>query len=297
MTVRNMRSVMRERVWYTSPSGVEFILDDRPNRALLFMNGWGSSRADRETTRSPYQSGDRNTAFHYSPRTITMLFRYTGYSRDRLWQNRKAFLNAIRLTDMDLENPTEGTLSRLLSTGEVFTIGGLFTTGPVFGSNTESWDAFSYTEQLTFTASNPIIYNPIPLTETLSDFDINNTQTTTISYAGTYKSFPVIVITGPGDSFVISNITTGTEIRYDAAVAVGETITIDLSENEKTVISSISGLSAYSNIDKTDDFSLLVIQPASILAADGDNEIEVEIVNGTAASGASLTYYEKYEGI
>ena len=52
-------------------------------------------------------------------------------------------------------------------------------------------------------------------------------ETVEITYWGTVGASPVITITGPATSLVITNDTTGDEIQLDYTVANGETVTID----------------------------------------------------------------------
>lgn len=291
--VRNMRSPFLEQILYITPDGETYDLDDRPFRTVLMMEGWGSPSYEIETTRNPYQHGARVTAARANIRPITMVIHHWGFSRDDYWNKRRSLQDILRISRTNVNAPELASLRRVLSTGEVFQLDGFFAQGTRYQNDQNRWNEFSFIEQLRFNAYDPIIYDPTSVTVTYDGFDSTATQTQTLSYVGTWREYPTIVITGPCDDFTITHNDTGHIIEYNKDVDSGETVTIDLMD--KSIESSVHG-DVIGEVTQSSGLGQFAVLPDPQIT-DGDNEIEYAITNPTAATEVAVTYYKRYESI
>lgn len=115
--------------------------------------------------------------------------------------------------------------------------------------------------------------------------------------AGSWKTYPIIRIGGPGEAIEIENVTTGDLIEFDPAYSIdaGEIITIDLTPGVKTVTHSVDG----NIIDQiTDDSSLGTFHIAAHPEAPGGvNVITVQVVDATAATWVQIEFLKRYIGV
>jgi hypothetical protein len=117
-----------------------------------------------------------------------------------------------------------------------------------------------------------------------------------IVYPGSWKSYPIIRISGPGTNIVISNNTTGETIDLGVnTLDAGESVTIDCTPGQKTVTHSVDG-----NVQSwlTTDSDLATFHIAADPEAPGGiNDIQVAIDDAAAATTILLTWYVRYIGM
>jgi len=114
-----------------------------------------------------------------------------------------------------------------------------------------------------------------------------------LAYAGTWKSYPIIVLDGPIQNPEIHNDTTGETLDFDGhAVADGETLTIDCRYGYKTVIYSATG-NAIDWLTTDSDLGTWHIAGKNEIA-DGNNDIRVEGTGVGANTQVRIQYYERY---
>jgi len=118
--------------------------------------------------------------------------------------------------------------------------------------------------------------------------------TETIAYAGDEKEYPVIRITGPGNDAVITNVTTDEKLDFTGqSIPAGDFWEVDCRFDYKTVKNA-----AGEDVDGflTDDSDLATFHlAADPEAADGNNDIQVQVVSGaTTATKVSIQYYDRY---
>lgn len=115
-------------------------------------------------------------------------------------------------------------------------------------------------------------------------------------YAGTWLSYPEIVITGPISYPVVQNVTTGQKIALEMEVAEGQSIVIDTSYGNKTVTDRY-GVNYISALSPDSDLATFSIE-ASPVAPDGLNYIWVWGSLGKPnVTGVVITYNTRYIGI
>jgi phage-related protein len=133
----------------------------------------------------------------------------------------------------------------------------------------------------TFTTGQPATFFPFfPLrlssSTVFTDTSINNT--------GDVETCPTWVITGPGNSIYLRNLTTGEIININVTLGIGETIAIDTRQGKKTVTKG-DGTNLYQYLSS--DSSLWALQK-------GTNNIRIEMQNATTQSSVNLSYQNRY---
>lgn len=133
----------------------------------------------------------------------------------------------------------------------------------------------------TFTVGQPATFFPFPPlrlsnSTVFADTSINNT--------GDIEARPQWIITGPGDTIYLRNLTTGELININTSLDVGETISIDTRAGKRTVKKS-DGTNLYSFL--SDDSALWSLQQ-------GINNIRIEMSNATNQSSVQLSYQNRY---
>jgi hypothetical protein len=111
---------------------------------------------------------------------------------------------------------------------------------------------------------------------------------TSVTNAGSAAAYPILTIQGPGRVYQFVNWTAGEALYFTLELQEGETLTVDLSPQHKTVTSSFRG-----NM-------LAAVVPGSTLATwrllPGDNAVSlfVETDESGASPTATLTWYERH---
>jgi hypothetical protein len=135
----------------------------------------------------------------------------------------------------------------------------------------------------TFTVGTPATFFPmLPMRLTSSTVFAD----TTIANNGDVESWPTWIITGPGDTIYIRNLTTGEFININYTLAPGDTITIDTRPGKKTVTFG-DGTNLYPNMSS--DSSLWALQA-------GNNQVRIEMQNSQVTSNVQLSYQNRYWG-
>lgn len=117
-----------------------------------------------------------------------------------------------------------------------------------------------------------------------------------IVYPGSWKSFPIITISGPGTNISITNNTTVETIDFGAnTLDAGEILTVDCTPGQKTVTHSVDG-NVQSWLTSDSDLATFAIVPHPE-ASGGVNDIQVAIDDAEAATTITISYYVRYIGI
>lgn len=107
----------------------------------------------------------------------------------------------------------------------------------------------------------------------------------TVSNTGDVDSWPVWVVTGPGSTINLRNLTTGLTITLSTtALAAGEYLTIDTRPGAKTVTRQ----------DGSSLFSDLSTSTALWSLAQGSNAVRIEMGGANSASTVRLSYRPRY---
>lgn len=130
-------------------------------------------------------------------------------------------------------------------------------------------------ESTTYSTGSPVSFFPL-LPIRLAASEVFATET--ITNLGDVEAWPVWELTGPGDGFVLRNVTTGRAISWAGTLGAGETLTIDTrpraqSTTPKTVIDG-AGTNRFADLDAWDFWPLIR----------GAQTIQLEVVAATAAT-------------
>lgn len=260
-------------------------------------------------TRQGYkQNGVTEVDYLLQPRTISIdLWRSPACDRQTYWDNRLALLEFLRPNrngpiTFTIRTPDNDFRSIVVRADP----------GMVFPANPNNND-WALQEQFDFTAFDPTFFAtdqtvtvltaasqlqlvfPItfPITFGTSDEFLT---TGTITYAGTWKTYPIITLTGPYTRAVIQNLETGINLFMSVAILTGEQRIIDLTPGAQS-ITDASGNNKFSDLGAGSNLIEFAIFPDPEVT-DGQQEITVQLVDGVnGVSGASIAYYERYFGI
>ena len=121
------------------------------------------------------------------------------------------------------------------------------------------------------------------------------TQTVSVSYTGTWRSYPIIEATGPITGFSITNDSTGDSISLSSAIPAASTYRFNLLYGYKTVTDQ-TGANKIATVTSGSDLATFSIEAAPAVPG-GTNSLTITGTGGTAASAVSLYYYTRYHGI
>lgn len=300
----NNPSQVGDLLMITTHDGNQLILSN-PDVKLLAYGNLGASPTQFITRRGYRQNGETEVDYLLQSRTISVeLWHAPACDRQTYWDTRKElhdFLRPNRNGPMTFTLRTpDGYLRSIIvraDPGLVF---------PIQNSN-NNWNV---QESMDFTALDPLFFNasqtivalpsavqtqlifPItfPITFGTSDLALS---TGSFTYAGTWKSYPIITLTGPYTRAVITNPAIGLSIFLSVAVPAGEQRIIDLTPGQQS-IKDASGNNKFSDLGAGSNLVDFAIYPDPEVAG-GVQSIDVQLVFGVnGISGATLTYYERF---
>ena len=300
---------------YISPDGETYKFRNGLDKFLISgSNGLGLPPIEYRTQRGPFQNGETPLSFNLKPRLITLLHRYNNCNRQGYWDNRAELLNVMR-PNRQTGSFSTGTLRKKLPDGTKRDVSVFITDGLQFDDNQAIWDEFSVQDIVRFIAHDPILYDPdeksteyttIEETSLVFPFSFDTTNITfgvssivtgsTLTYNGTWISYPTITITGPISFPVITNVSTDEVIELNYSISGSEIVTINLEYGNKTVTNQVdTNLIGY--VSSNSDLSSFHLAPDPEVT-DGENVITV--TGGNIVAGVSqfdVSYYEKYIGM
>lgn len=268
-------------------------------------DGFGLPPVTNYMQSGPLQNGATFTDFRLDNRIVTLLLGLsagdsTTYlaQRRKLWNifKPKAQPIKLRLTDSD--------------TGDVRQLDTFYKDGG--SANSQDKDGYFHRFAIQLDAPDPTWYDPngisvqfgtvsasgfsIPMSIPLSVGRSTINQTVSISYTGTWDSYPIITIVGPVTDCVITNETTGDVLDFTGTtINSGTTYTIDTRYGYKTVVDQTGANKIAQLIDS--DLSTF-----RLVAADDDSGVQVNdiSVTGTGATSVSrifVAYFNRYIGV
>jgi len=288
--------------------------DDRTDSFLKSFTGYGLPPIAYVTQGGPYQHGESLLDFRLQPRTIQLVHRRNGCTREEYWSNRADLLDKLRPNRQLVNTFVPGRLRKVLPDGSIRDVKAIVTGGIVFTARDENtWDEFAISESIEFIAHDPIVFNPVqksavwtallpvsylvfpitfPILFGVSGF-INNSVN--VTYVGTWLAYPTITITGPLSTPTIYNDSTGEKIALNYDIPAGNTIVIDLSYGKKTVVEN-GGTNRIGIVTTDSDLATfhIAVDPE---VTGGLNTFRVVGTNGTAATAVQMTWNDNYIGI
>jgi hypothetical protein len=299
---------------YITPDGETYNFSNATTQFLLSgIQGQGTPPVEYRVQRGPFQDGVTPLGFVLGPRNVLMTHRRNTGCRQDYWDARADFLNFIRPNRQESGEFIPGILRKTLPDGDKRDLSVFIQQGPDFtGKQMGRWDEFSFQEVITFIAHDPIFFDPDSTLQELSlptngdelSFAITypirfsspgGVPTDDIEYEGTYKSFPTFVLQGPMREPIIDNVSTGERIKIEDDIDAGRTVTISLEFGNKTVVDDL-GNNLIGELSTDSDLATFHLAPHPE-APDGINQIGITAQLTTAASRATITWFDRYYGI
>lgn len=279
---------------------------DADNRLLVYI-GYGAPPIDYISQRGYRQHGETKLDYLLAPRTVTLdLWKKPACSRVEYWQNRAALHDLLRPNrggslQLTLTMPDGSQRSIYLDPQP----GAQFDTPQTENNN---WEI---NESLDFIAFDPVWFNP---SQTVQAVALDATQnlvfpivfpiefgpggalyTATINYAGTWKSYPRLIITGPYTTVLLTDSVTGATISLTVPIAAGQSRTIDLTPGAISIVDE-NGDSVFGELSSDSDLVDFTIEPDPI-AAGGVNTISADIFGAGTATTFTIEYSERFYAI
>lgn len=287
----------------TADGNTLFLTD--PDVKLIAYGNLGASPTQFITRRGYKQNSLTEVDFLLQPRTVSVtLWRSPACDRQTYWNNRAALHEFLRPN-------RNGPLTFTLRTpnGDLRSIIVRADPGLVLPPkpNDNNWNI---DEDLDFTAFDPTFFDasqtvtalasttqtqlifPITFPITFGTSDVFLT-TGSITYLGTWKSYPTITLTGPYTRAQIQHVTLGINIMLSVAIVAGETRIIDLTPGSQSIVDG-SGNNKFSDLGAGSDLVDFALYPDPEVAG-GVQVITVQLVDGVGGtSTASISYYSRY---
>jgi hypothetical protein len=283
--------------------GVTTILSDGAPFAVLSADG-GMADVARITERGPLQQGDSDIDFRLQPTLSTLGL--IAYASDI----GAHFDVRARLLEIFRPSRTPLVLRWTLENGAVRQLDCHVAGRLAF--NSIDMRGFTQRCAVPLRAADPTLYDPAQVAVTYGVGGGGDSwtipwavpwgigaatvdQTRTIVYAGSWRTFPVITITGPITNPVITNLTTGDKLDFTGiTIAAANTYTIDLAYGRKTITNQL-GANKIADLTNDSDLATFALE-ANPEAPGGVNSIRVTGTGATSATEIYLQYYPRYVG-
>jgi len=306
-----MRLIPQSLIWIITPEDLqEHDMTGFAQRFWLGDSGMGMPPVRRITERGPQQHGDTDLGFRLEAREMTLVFGFPTAGGLEYWEKRRDILDIFKPSDdpllLTVQSFDDETFKRSIY---FHYISDLELSSDQASDIDEggTWDLVT----VKLRAADPIWFDPSAYALQLAGIAISGFNVPTevpsyiggvilsasvdLAYAGSWLEYPIIQITGPFDSIVISNDTTGEILDFGSySLAAGATITIDLRYGFKTVTLQ-DGTNLIGELTGESDLAAWHLQHGR----SGSN-INTITVTGTAATvdtRVDMLFYNRYIGI
>ncbi len=286
--------------------GEQLTFPDEEHRFLAYI-GYGAPPLEYQTQRGYKQHGETVLDYLLGPRSVTIdLWQKPACDRATYWRNRAALHELLR---PNRGGPLELTLA--IPDGTKRSILLYVDPGAKFDTPQTDDNNWEINETLDAIAFDPIWYNSSQTVQAVAADSSQNlifpitfpimfgpggvVYTSTITYTGSWRSYPTLIITGPYTSVTITNETTGAVIRLIIPIVAGQSRTIDLTPGQLSIVDQ-DGVSQFGDLSSDSDLVDFAIEPTPT-APGGVNTIVAQIVDATPASAFTIEYSERYYAI
>jgi len=291
-------------IFITTHDGNSLYLVNEDVKLLAYGN-LGAPSTQFITRRGYLQNGQTEVAYTLSPRTISVeLWRSPACDRQTYWDTRKELHDYLRPNRngpmiFTIQTPNGNQRSIVVRADPGLTFPSQ--------SNNNNWNI---QEPMDFLANDPTFFDAVQTVSALSSstqtqlvfpitfpitFGTSDVFLTTgaFIYAGTWKTYPIITITGPYTRANIQHVELGINIALSVAIGAGEQRIIDLTPGSQS-ITDASGNNKFSDLGAGSDLVDFAIYPDPEVAG-GVQTITVQLVGGTpGVSATTLSYYSRY---
>lgn len=285
-----------ELLYFEAPDGDQFYLT--PPHYSVDYGDFGVPPIDFVTRRGYRQHGEQFLDYFYRSRSINVGLYVPGeLDREDYYARRASLIEFFRANQgmltfkVRMYDGTEYALDMLLSSGLSFP-----------SPDNNHWNIEA---TLSFTAFDPFWYNPVAsvpsVSATIPDellfpagFPIafgaggKVVSTGSFTYVGTWKSYPVITLSGPYATATITNDATGAVLNLIQAIGANEQRVLTFGSN--FTIEDSTGASRFTELGTLTNAANFYLMP-------GSNEIQVQFTGYTGNTTMSMTYHARYVGI
>ena len=263
------------------------------------LAGLGAAPLREFVNRGPSQNGDTFLDYRYDPRKIQIAFSGIG-TDEATWHDRRAELLRIFRPS---RTPIQLRYSR--PPDRVYQWDCSVSIPPKFSSD----DRIGFTQRAVaeLTAHNPFPYDPegvsvpfalsgggtgfvVPVVTpfTFGASTLSVTSVIALPDIAAIDSFPIITLTGPINTPVITNNTTGDSLTFTTNLGSGTVYTIDTRYGYKSVTDQLGAVKT-GDLSNTSDLATFSLVP-------GDNSITVTGTSATVATSISFQFYKYFLG-
>ncbi len=305
-----MSFIAHARIYFERVAdGATFEIDSSGDVNFQNFSDFGMPPVRRLTEQGPFQDGVTDIGFRVDERMIALGFFLIANNSRNLWTRRNNLLGFFKpdldgihlcLQKLDFERKIKVFLYRDMTLGSEHAaeLEGQRVMQRVvvdFLAPDPAWfDPTLKTATYTSVAISQLVL-PMEFPIVFGTYVIN--PSTLITYAGTWKTQPTIIITGPVIGPTIRNLQTGLEIKLNYSIAAGEVVTMTLEYGNKTVTTSFGNQNLIGCITDDSDFEEFGLVPDPE-AAGGVQQVSVIGTGMTVGvSQVALQWYEKFIGI
>ncbi len=286
-------------------NGVEYDLNDASRYLWMSDDGLGMSPLHRIVERGPQQHGETDLGFRLDPRTIKLVIGAFGADDEEYWDIRRELLGIFTPTTsaigLRFGLPNGDTRQIDVHVSGEFQIGSsdrkriahkigmmLRASDPTFYDPTGQAYAFNIGGGSSGWTVATIVPSPIGST--------NLAQSCTITYNGTWRTYPTVKITGPITNPVVTNNTTGEKLDFTGTtITAGHYYLIDTRFGVKTVLDD-AGANQYSKLTSDSKLNTFHLE-AHPVAPNGANDIQVSGTSITSATEVTMTFFSRFIGL
>lgn len=294
-------------LYLRTADGEQLFVPDEEVRFLAWGNG-GAPPVKFLTRKGYKQHGATEIDYLLDPRSISVqLWRAPACSRQAYWDNRLALHEFLRHNRggplwfvLRQPNGAERALVVRADPGLQF---------PMPGTDTNNWDV---EESIDFTAFDPIWFDPdchtavtacivdqqlvFPITFPIRFGGSGYLSSLTVTYAGTWATYPTLTVYGPYTSAILKNIATGAMIYLTVSIPAGDKRILDLTPGAQRLTDSL-GVNKFTDLGVDSDLVGFCLKPNPEVAG-GIQEIQALFTGGALGTSAlQIDYYDRYFAI
>lgn len=289
----------------TTFDGKSLYFPTEVNRFLVYGN-YGAPPTEYITRRGYKQDGATEVDYSISQRDIIVqLWRKAGCNRIEYWQNRANLHDFLR---PNRGGPIELTL--IIPNGTKRSLLLRANPGATFPPTPED-NTWHIDEALEFVAHDPIWYNPEQTVLTAVsaadaelvfpiDFPIwfgaaGSAFQESITYIGTWKTYPVLTINGPYNLATIENLATNVAIYLTVPTVAGETRVITLTPGNLSIVDQ-NGVNKFGELGPDSNLVDFNIRPDPEVPG-GVQVLRALLSSPALGSSFTIAYNERYYAI
>jgi len=298
-------TIQGDYVQLTTFDGKSIIMPDGGAYTMGILGGAGAPPTNFITRQGYKQHGVTEVSYNLDKRPLVLqLHRNAACSRALYWSNRAELHDILR---HDRNGPMTLTVAENGGSVKRSIIvradpGAMFSLDP---SREAGW---YIDEQINLIAFDPIWFDPVTTVLTLSGATQNNLVfpitfpilfgtaglpfTANITYTGTWYGYPTITLTGPYQTAVITNTTTGISFFMTTAIPSGQVRIINTTPGNLSIVDA-AGVSHFGELGPNSDLVDFVLKPDPEVVG-GIQTISIILLNAAAGAGASISYNTKY---